>query len=212
MVATTSRRELLGAFSAASAAAITSPWANALVTLQRHYEDHPAAPVRTKAGRLLSCDRYRSAEISFAAIEAGLLFDPRHVRGTLHQAGSIAKLALCAHLLDVGFPDAWNAEHIRQDIAKALAYANATGFGHDCPDMARLAVILSPYWKWGYPHMVGDPPMDDGRFAPDQVRPLVRALLDRVHDVTGHPRPKAGRYERQYSTGAALPFASRKGR
>ena len=35
-----------------------------------------------------------------------------------------------------------------------LAYANATGLGHDCPVMARLAVILSPYWKWGYPHLM----------------------------------------------------------
>jgi hypothetical protein len=107
---------------------------------------------------------------------------------TLHQAGGVAKLALCAHLLDVGFPDDWNAAHIRQDIAKALAYANATGFGHDCPDMARLATILTPYWKWGYPHLIGDPPMDDGGFTPDRVRPLIRVLLDRVADVTGHQR------------------------
>jgi len=47
---------------------------------------------------------------------------------TLYQAGTIAKLALCTHLLGVGFADEWNAEHIRQNIAKALAYANATEF------------------------------------------------------------------------------------
>jgi len=186
----TSRRALLHGLTIApvTASAIASPWAKALASLHRRYEDEPATLVRTKMGRALSRDRYDSAEIAFAPIEAG--FFARDVRVTLHQAGAIAKLALCAYLLDIGFPDDWNAAHIRQDIAKALAYANATGFGHDCPDLARLAVILSPYWKWGYPHLIGDPPMDDGGFTPDRVRPLVRALLDRVADVTGHPRPQ----------------------
>ncbi|WP_176591641.1 hypothetical protein [Sphingobium sp. EM0848] len=186
----TSRRALLHGLTVApvTASAIASPWAKALASLHRRYEDEPATLVRTKMGRALSRDRYDSAEIAFAPIEAG--FFARDVRVTLHQAGAIAKLALCAYLLDIGFPDDWNAAHIRQDIAKALAYANATGFGHDCPDMAQLAVILSPYWKWGYPHLIGDPPMNDGGFTPDRVRPLVRTLLDRVADVTGHPRPQ----------------------
>ncbi|WP_336950697.1 hypothetical protein [Sphingobium aromaticivastans] len=190
MLVSKSRRALLRGLTIApvAASAIASPWTKALASLHQHYEDEPAMLVRTKAGRALSCDRYDSAEIAFAPIEAG--FFARDVRVTLHQAGAVAKLALCAHLLDIGFPDGWNAKHIRQDIAKALAYANATGFGHGCPDMARLAVILSPYWKWGYPHLIGDPPMDDGGFTPDRVRPLVRALLDRVADGTGHSRPQ----------------------
>lgn len=185
-----SRRGLLHGLIVAPVAVstIASPWAKALASLHRHYEDEPATLVRTKTGRARSRDRYDSAEIAFAPIEAG--FFARDVRVTLHQAGAVAKLVLCAHLLDIGFPDDWNAAHIRQDITKALAYANATGFGHDCPDMARLAVILSPYWKWGYPHLIGDPPIDDGGFTPDRVRPLVRALLDRVADVTGHLRPQ----------------------
>jgi len=190
MLVSKSRRTLLRGLTIApvAAAAIASPWAKPLASLHKRYEDEPATLVRTKAGRALSGDRYHSAEISFWAIEAGFFADSTRV--TLHQAGAIAKLALCAHLLDVGFPDDWNAVHIQQDIAKAMAYANATGFGHDCPDMARLAVILTPYWKWGYPHLIGDPPMDDGGFTPDRVRPLVRALLDRVADVTGHRRPR----------------------
>ncbi len=184
----TSRRALLRGLTVAPvvASAIVSPWAKAVASLHQRYDDEPATLVRTKEGRALSGDRYHSAEISFWAIEAG--FFVGSTRETLHQAGGVAKLALCAHLLDVGFPDNWNAAHIRQDIAKALAYANATGFGHDCPDMARLAVILTPYWKWGYPHLIGDPPMDDGGFTPDRVRPLIRALLNRVADVTGHQR------------------------
>lgn len=185
----TSRRALLHglAGTAVIASAITLPRAKALISLHQHYGDGAVIPARTKVGRGLSADRYSSAEIAFTPIEAG--FFARNARVTLHQAGAVAKLALCAHLLDIGFPDDWNAAHIRQDIAKALAYANATGFGHDCPDMARLAITLSPYWKWGYPHLIGDPPMDDGGFTPDRVRPLVRALLDRVADGTGHSRP-----------------------
>ncbi|RJG56018.1 hypothetical protein D0Z70_07445 [Sphingobium terrigena] len=161
-----------------------------MAALHDRHEDAPALLCRSRKGRSLSRDRYHSAEIAFAGLEAGVLSDPRYIRTTLHQAGAVAKLALCAHLLDVGFADDWNAEHIRQDIAKALAYANATGFGHDGPEMARLAVILSPFWKWGYPHLIGDPPMDDGGFTHERVRALIRALLDRVRDGTGHPRPR----------------------
>ena len=190
MLVSKTRRALLHGLTIApvAASAIASPWTKALASLRQRYEDEVAVLVRTKAGRGLSGDRYDSAEIAFASIEAG--FFARDVRVTLHQAGAVAKLALCAHLLDIGVPDEWAATHIRQDIKKVLVYANATGLGHDCPDMARLAVILSPYWKWGYPHLIGDPPMDDGGFTPDRVRPLMRALLDRVADVTGHSRPQ----------------------
>lgn len=190
MLVSKSRRALLRGLTITpvAASAIASPCAKALALLHHRYEDEPAVLIRTKAGRGLSADRHASAEIAFASIEAG--FFARDVRVTLHQAGAVAKLALCAHLLDIGVPDEWAATHIRQDIEKALAYANATGLGHDCPDTARLAVILSPYWKWGYPHLIGDPSMDDGGFTPDRVRPLVRALLDRVADVTGHSRPE----------------------
>ncbi len=196
----TSRRNVLRRMAAAPIAArmIASPWTKALAALHDRYEDAPALLRRSREGREISHDRYHSAEIAFMGIEAGFFADPRHIRTTLHQAGAVAKLALCAHLLDVGFADEWNAEHVRQDIVKALAYANATGFGHDCPEMARLAVILTPYWKWGYPHLIGDPPMDDGGFTNDQVRVLIRALLARVADVTGHPRPKGcGRFDRE---------------
>lgn len=196
----TSRRDVLRCMAAAPVATsvIASPWAEALAALHDRYEDAPALLYRSREGREISRHRFYSAEIAFMGIEAEFFADPRHIRTTLHQAGAVAKLALCAHLLDVGFADAWNAEHIRQDIAKALAYANATGFGYDCPETARLAVILSPYWKWGYPHLIGDPPMDDGGFNPDRVRVLIRALLVRVADVTGHPRPKGcGRFDRE---------------
>lgn len=190
MVITTSHRALLSTLTAASITAGIAPWGMALAGLHDRYADAPVTLRRSRESRDLSRDRFHSAEIAFAGIDAG--FFQRHIRTTLHQAGAVAKLALCAYLLDVGFSDAWNADHIRQDIAKALAYANATGFGLECPNMARLAAILTPYWKWGYPYLIGDPPMDDGGFSPEQVCVLIRALLDRVHDVTGHARLAAG--------------------
>jgi hypothetical protein len=119
------------------------------------------------------------------------------VREMLYRSGIVAQLALSSHLLDMGFPDEWNARHVRLDVAKSLAYANATGFGHDCPDMARLATVLSPYWKWGHAHRFDKPRPDAGGFTLDAIRPLLCALLDRVHDVTGQRRPNGWRREQR---------------
>ncbi|OHC91486.1 MAG: hypothetical protein A2095_02440 [Sphingomonadales bacterium GWF1_63_6] len=189
----TSRRALLRALTIApvAASAIASPWGGALAALHRRYDDEPARIERTKEGRSISRFRYHNAERWMTTLEAGFLADPRHAREALHQAGFVTQQALCAYLLDMGFADAWNARHIKQDIAKALAYANTCGFGHDCPDMARLAAVLSPYWKWGYHyHEWEEDRPRTGGFIPAMITPLVRTLVDRVHDVTGHPRPK----------------------
>jgi hypothetical protein len=115
----------------------------------------------------------------------------------LYKAGITAQLALSSHLLDVGFPDNWNARHIGLRVAKSLAYANATGFGHDCADMVRLAAVLTPYWQWNRVRLFGEPDPDDAGFTVAQIAPLLRALLDRVHEVTGHPRPKGWRRGRE---------------
>ena len=56
-----------------------------------------------------------------------------------------------------------------------------------------MAAILSRYWEWGYPHLIGDPPMDDGGFMHDRVRVLIRELLNRVYEVAGHSRPRGAR-------------------
>jgi hypothetical protein len=189
----TSRRALLRGltFAPVAASAISSPWGGALASLHQRYEDEPAALERTKDGRSHSRFRYHNAERWILTLEAGFLTEPRQAKEALQQGGFVCQQALCAYLLDVGFADAWNARHIKQDIAKALAYANACGFGHDCPDMARLAAVLSPYWKWGYHYddWEEDRPQTGG-FIPATITPLARALVDRVHDVTGHPRPR----------------------
>ena len=189
----TSRRELLRGLAVAPVAAsvVATPWGGTLAALHRRYDDEPARIERTKEGRSMSRFRYHNAERWMATLEADFLIEPRFVKEALRQAGFVTQQALCSYLLDMGFADAWNASHIKQDIAKALAYANACGFAHDCPDMARLATVLSPYWKWGYHYAdwEEDRPRTGG-FIPATITPLVRALVDRVHDVTGHPRPK----------------------
>lgn len=194
MAPTTSRRALLGALAATPVAALSapvvSPWDQALTPLHDHYSDEPAALVRTKERRSLSRFRYHNAESFFESLNLGF-YDRRDEM--LYQSGIVAQLALSAHLLDVGFSDAWNARHIRLDVGKGLAYANATGFAYHCPDMARLAAVLSPYWKWGHAHQFDQPRPDDGAFTIGEVRPILRAFLDRVHDVTGHPRPNGWR-------------------
>ena len=201
----TSRRALLGIFTAAPAAAL-APWGAALGQLHESYGDEPAVLRRTKAGRALSRARYHNAEGFFAGIEAGFPFRRKDI---LYQAGIVAQLALSAHLLDVGFPDAWCVRHIGLRVGKSLAYANATGLAHDCFDMARLAAILTPYWKWNRTRW-DEPEPDDGDFTARQVRPLLRALLDRVHDVTGHPRPR-GWARRSREGGKAYRIESRTG-
>lgn len=189
-----SRRALLAAFASAPVATlatpIAAPWDQALAVLQDQYEDEPAALARTKERRSLSRFRYHNAESFFESLDRGFYDRCDEI---LYQSGIVAQLALSAHLLDVGFSDEWNAHHIRLDVGKGLAYANATGFAHHCPDMARLVAIISPYWKWGHAHQFDQPRPDDGGFTIGEVRSILRALLDRVHDVTGHPRPKGWR-------------------
>lgn len=190
LVPFTSRRALLSAFTAAPTAVVAmsakSPWSHALASLHDGYGDEPVVMTRTKDGRRLSRVRYERAESFFRMIELGFPFPSRQL---LYQSGIVVQLALSSHLLDVGFPDEWNARHIGLRVAKSLAYANATGFAHDCADMARLAEVLTPYWKWNTGRMLGEPEPDDGGFTAEQIRPLLRGLLDRVHDITGHPRP-----------------------
>ncbi|MEO9129705.1 MAG: hypothetical protein ABI240_00705 [Sphingomonas sp.] len=188
----TSRRALLRALGTtpiAASAAVTSPWGAALAALHAEHADEPAFLCRSREGRSLSRFRYHRAESFFQTIEAGILTSNDEI---LYYSGIVAQLALSGHLLDIGFEDEWCACHIGLRVAKGLAYANATGLGHACPDMARLAAVLTPYWKWRQPRW--DEPMPaDGGFTAEEVHPLLRALLNRVHEATGHRRPNGWR-------------------
>jgi hypothetical protein len=190
--AATSRRALLRALSTtpiAASVAVASPWGDAVAALHREDDDEPALLCRSREGRSLSRFRYHLAENFFETLEAGILTSNDEV---LYYSGIVAQLALSGHLMDIGFEDGWCARRIGLRVAKGLAYANATGLGHACPDMARLAAVLTPYWKWRQP-LWGDPIPADGGFTADEVRPLLRALLNRVREVTGHTRPKGSR-------------------
>lgn len=192
----TSRRDLLRGLAAAPVVVpvIASPWREALAALHEQYGDRTVGLARTKDGRSLSRVRYHRAEEFFP------YNGPKSAAGWrsfLYFSGITAQLGLSAHLLDVGFPDDWIARNIGLRVAKSLAYATATGFGHDCPDMARLATVLTPYNHWNSPRLFGEPAPDDGGFAQHQVRLLLRALLDRVHDVTGHPHPNGWRRQQR---------------
>lgn len=156
--------------------------ASCLAALHDQYGDAAVLLRRTDGGRGLSRVRYRDAAgaLSMLSVEA------RATEVLLYRAGVIAQLGLSAHLLDVGFDDQWCAKHIRQDIAKALAYANASGLGWERAEMLRLAETLSPYWKWNRIAIWHRGRPDDGGFALEEVTILLLALLDQVRAVTGH--------------------------
>ena len=178
----TSRRRLLTAIAVAPVA-ISSPWDAAIAALP--YHDEPVVLRRTRAGRGDSRFRYHNAESFFLGLEKGVVSD---LHDRLYQTGIVLQLGLSSHLLDVGFTDQWCARHIGLNVARSLAYANASGIGFQLAEFELLAAILSPYGKWRSP--APREQVEDLPFTPEQIRMLTRALLDHVHHVTGHPRPR----------------------
>lgn len=144
----------------------------------------PIKLIRSKGGRRMSRFRYRNAEAFFMGIAHGRY---GRTNDLLYQAGIVAQLALSSHLLDVGFDDQWCARNLSLDIGAALACANATGLGHSSSEFAKLSVILSPYSRWRNPDFAGvRTPLPTSL---PEIAVVLRALLDQVRDVTGHPRP-----------------------
>lgn len=185
LIPTTSRNALLGAMATARATATPAakPHNAALAALWKTYDAEPVQLLRTREGRNLSRERYRRAEEFMLHLASGA---PGDWPDFLYFAGIVAQLTLSSHLLDVGFPDAWCARHIGLHVARSLAYANASGFGHECAETARLAQVLTPYWKWNRRNLADSPRPNDGGFTSDEVRALLRALTDHVSNVTGH--------------------------
>jgi hypothetical protein len=181
----TSRRTLLSGLAASSVTAWPSIGVAPEGALPFATSDEPVSLMRSREGRSLSRFRYHNAEGFFVGIEAG---SHHPSRDQLYQVGIVIQLGLSAHLLDVGFDDAWCARHLGLHVAKSLAYANATGLGHECPKLERLAAILSPYGKWRHADLVHS--TCDCPFSEREVRQLTRALLERVREVTGHARPR----------------------
>lgn len=183
----TSRRALLGGLTAAPFVAVpcaTSTKA-AIATLPFASADEGITLRRSKEGRSLSRARYHRAESFFAGVEAGT---PHQRHDQLYQVGIVLQLGLSSHLLDVGFDDKWCARNLGLHVARSLAYANATGLAHDSSELERLAAILSPYGKWRDADLRR--PLSACRLSHLQIRQLTRDLLNRIHEITGHPRPR----------------------
>lgn len=184
----TSRRALLSGLAASS----VTPWPSIGVAPEGTFlfaaSDEPVSLMRSREGRNLSRSRYHNAEAFFVTIERGIL---SRRDDQLYHVGITLQLGLSAHLLDVGFADAWCARHIGLNVAKSLAYANATGLDHECSELKRLAAILSPYCKWRNSDL--EHPPSECSFSASEVRSLTRALLEHVREVTGHSRPRAWR-------------------
>lgn len=195
----TSRRALLRGAAVTSAAVTGAASFRSLRPLHQRFDDEPVSLCRGRAGRQLSRVRYHRAESFTALLDRGSFSRQADI---LYHAGVVAQLGLSAHLLDVGFPDDWCARYIGLRVSKSLAYANATGLGYSCADMARLAEVLTPYWKWRQPLLRDDPQPDDGGFSAGAVQMQLRALLDHIRVVTGHPRP-AGWYRRETTASAS---------
>ncbi|MES2136668.1 MAG: hypothetical protein V4502_06370 [Pseudomonadota bacterium] len=180
----TSRRALLGALAVAPLAALST----AEVGRFGMSVDVPSELVplrRTREGRHLSRIRYHNAESFFAPVEQGFPFRPND---HLYQTGITLQLALSSHLLDVGFDDAWCAKNIGLYLNKSLEHANATGLGHDRSELKRLGDVLSPYGRLRNADV--STAFSPCPFSNEQICRLVRELLERVREVTGHNRPR----------------------
>jgi hypothetical protein len=180
----TSRRDLLGALAAAPLAALsTAEMGHFGLSIGVPSELVPLQ--RTREGRHLSRTRYHNAESFFAPVEQGFL---SRQNDALYRVGITLQLALSSHLLDVGFGDEWCAKNIGLYVNKSLGHANATGLGYDCPELKRLADILSPYGRLRNADIsAASSPCP---FSHEQICRLTRGLLERVREVTGHSRPR----------------------
>ena len=168
------RHEAIGTAHAAAA--------SSLAALCKTYNSEPIRLTRSGEARSLSRARYRRAEEFLLSLSEV----PGDWPNFLYRAGIVAQLALSSYLLDVGFADVWCAHHIGLQVSRSLAYANASGLGYDCPETARLVRVLSPYWKWNARSLLDKTSPDDGGFTADEVRSLLRDLMQHVGRVTGH--------------------------
>jgi len=180
-----SRRDLLTSL-AATPIAFSAATAGRFA-LRSDAEEWPAKLERTLHNRQLSRARYHNAE-GFFHSASPLGDEPDGDR--LYSIGIVIQLGLSAHLLDVGFDDRWCARHIGLHISRSLALANETGLGFNPPGFQLLTALLSPYGKW---RDCSRAPVSNFPFTDRELGSLVRLMLDRVRNITGHPRPRGWR-------------------
>jgi len=180
-----SRRALLSSLAATPVA--FSAAAAGQFALRFDPEERPAKLERTLQNRQLSRARYHNAEGFFHSVSS---FRDKLDGDRLYSIGIVIQLGLSAHLLDVGFDDRWCARHIGLHISRSLALANETGLGFNPPGFQLLTALLSPYGKW---RDCSRAPVSDFPFTDRELGSLVRLMLDRVRNITGHPRPRGWR-------------------
>lgn len=177
-----SRRSWLGLMGAGSLGAVVPLGNSALAGLLKSYGHGDITLQRSREGRALSRARYHRA-LSFMPYP-GMDHD-----AFFYQAGIVVQLGLSAHLLDVGFADAWCARHVGLRVASTLAYARATGLDVQSGALDRLAAVLSPYSQWNTPQD-NRCRVDDGGFSQVEVISVLTDLLEAVREATGHGRPR----------------------
>lgn len=142
----------------------------------------PLTVQRTAYKRALGEIRFRNAIASLEAIDP----DTDRIDPTLYYgAGVAAQMGLTAFLLDRGYDDHWCARNVGLRITTALDWANAAGLNHANPSICRLAIVLTPYWKWRrFWHSRFLRGADCG-FKPGEVHTIIDNLLDHICTATG---------------------------
>ena len=150
------------------------------------FEDslRPRPPDDPAAARLARAQEFASGLDRHAA---------RNVGDFLYHAGIVSQLGLTAYLFDQGADDEWCREKLGLDVAKALAFANHLGLGHDCERMTDLARLLGSYGQWRRPFEADGP--DASAIQPSTAAIDVARLIERV--------------ERRLAEGALSPDARR---
>jgi len=139
--------------------------------------------------RVLARPFLRNAEGFFRGTEELLPWFPDNA---LHFMAIATELALKAYLLSRGISDDWNRIHVRHDLSKALKSATRAGFKEGSPGLARVAAVLSPYYK---SHSIPDMPAElaasiDWTAAHELISKLLRDVRVEVYRELARVRPE----------------------
>lgn len=145
----------------------------------------PLSILRTNYKRELGRVRFENATAWFSRCDPDL---ERVNASNLYDAGVTAHLALTAYLLDFGFDDDWCAENLAYRITEALDWANAAGLDFGSTSMAHVAVVLTPYWKWGPLHRDQRTDLRPSGIHGRLLHGTLDNLLHRIGTRTGYPR------------------------
>lgn len=183
----TTRSNLLGAMTAipliAAAGPIFSLTQADLEKLQRRFGIEKVRLLRTQKRREVSAICCYNAHQFFPKAHEG----QHESANFIYTTDITAQLDLSFQLLDVDLPDAWCARFIGLRATWSLAFANATGLGHNYLLMEKPSRMLHYDWNWKAASHIHrrKRPSTEG-VEPSEIRTLLAALLTRLRLVTGH--------------------------